>query len=177
MCQGFACVLHVPIPRLDSLSSDSAETPPHPANSSVCRTSRNTDTSINRVFCEFASKMAWRGIGRQLHRGSVIYGMTHALRIPLATPTSRPQLQRSLRQVMLDPSASGIHPAAFASPDMQNLYIGTLSLQTSESMDKALKILQTLKLDDMLQECTRNIYPSKIDPIVPVMETQRPTNL
>lgn len=74
------------------------------------------------------------------------YGYTHALRIPLATPISRPQFERSLRQVMTDPNASHIHPDVFGPPDTQCLNLGSLCLESRESMDKALEVLASLRV-------------------------------
>ena len=86
-------------------------------------------------------------------------GLTHALRIPLATRTSRPQLESSLRRVMSDPTTSDIHPAAIRPPDMQYLQIGTLSLETSEAKAKALTVLEELELDRMLLQCMQSRSP------------------
>lgn len=86
-------------------------------------------------------------MGRLLGDSIDAYGLTHALRIPLPTPTSRPQFERSLRRLMSDPVASDVHPAAFSPPDTQYLNIGCLALQTPEAKEEALGILRVLNLN------------------------------
>lgn len=83
-------------------------------------------------------------------------GLTHALRIPLATRTSRPQLESSLRKVMSDPTASNIHPAAFGPPDMHFVHTGTLSLERPEIEAKTLQVLEELDLERMLLQCSQS---------------------
>ena len=104
--------------------------------------------------------MKSQSLGRLLGAGIARFGFTHALRIPVATPTSRPQLEGALRRVMSDPTASSIHPAAFARPDSLYLEIGTLSPQTPESMKKAVQLLKSLELDKILGECVQRQRPA-----------------
>ena len=85
-------------------------------------------------------------IQKALGNRQLRFRLNHALCIPLATPISRPQLARSLQQVMTDPTASNIHPDAFGPPDTQNLYLGTLDLANFESVEKAFYLLKTLKV-------------------------------
>ena len=89
-------------------------------------------------------------IGRRLGGNVWSLGMTHLLRIPFTTPESRPQLNRSLRHVMSDPTASHITPAAFATPDMLHLNIGGLRLETPGAMTQALTLLENIKHDKSL---------------------------
>lgn len=99
------------------------------------------------------SKMkAPTNFGRLLGDSIDSYGFTHALRIPLPTPTSRPQLERSFQQIKSDPVASDVHPAAFSPPDIQYLDIGALVLQTPQAKEDALGILRDLQLDRNLYE-------------------------
>ena len=92
--------------------------------------------------------------------GIVKHGFTHALRIPLATPTSRPQLERALRRIMSHPTASHVHPAAFARPDTLYLEIGTIRLQTPESLEKAVQLLKSLDLNGMMFDCMQSQRPA-----------------
>lgn len=85
-------------------------------------------------------------VQKALGAGVIRHGITHGLRIPLATSISRPQLARSLRQVMTDPTASSIHPDAFGPPDTQSLNLGSLNLANRESVEKAFYLLKTLKV-------------------------------
>ncbi|KAG6991349.1 hypothetical protein G7Y79_00053g088320 [Physcia stellaris] len=99
------------------------------------------------------SKMkAPTNLGRLLGNSIDSYGFTHALRIPLPTPTSRPQFERSFQQIKSDPVASDVHPAAFSPPDIQYLDIGALVLQTPQAKEDALGILRDLQLDRNLYE-------------------------
>ena len=89
-------------------------------------------------------------VGRRLGNNIPSFGMTHALRIPLPTPTSRPQLERSLRRMMSDPVASHVHPAAFSPPDSQYLNVGSLVLETPRAEEEAICMLRDLNLNQYL---------------------------
>ena len=91
-------------------------------------------------------------IGRLLGNSIDSYRITHALRIPLPTPTSRPQFERSLQRIKSDPVASDVHPAAFSTPDTQYLSLGSLVLQTPQAKEEALGILRDLHLDRNLSQ-------------------------
>lgn len=104
--------------------------------------------------------MKSQSLDRLLGGGISRYGLTHALRVPLPTPTSRPQLEGALRRVMSDPIASHIHPAAFTRPDSLYLEIGSLSLQTPERVEKAVRLLKSLDLDGMLLDCMQSQRPA-----------------
>ena len=103
------------------------------------------------LFCLANSRLLYReniisvSTGRLLGRNVDTLGLTHWLRIPLTTPSSRPQWERSLRTVMSHPTTSHIHPKMFNSPDMQWLTLGQLRLDTPEAMQKAQNILKDLK--------------------------------
>lgn len=104
--------------------------------------------------------MKSQSLGRLLGTGIAKHGFTHALRVPLATPSSRPQLEGALRRIMSDPTASHVHPAAFARPDALYLEIGTLSLQPPESLGKAVQLLKSLDLDGMILDCMQSQRPA-----------------
>ena len=89
-------------------------------------------------------------VGRRLGNNIPSFGMTHALRIPLPTPTSRPQLERSLRRMMSDPVASHVHPAAFSPPDSQYLNVGSLVLETPRAEEEAICMLRDLNFNQYL---------------------------
>ena len=82
------------------------------------------------------------------------YGITHALRMPLATPKSRPSLESSYRLLLSDPAASHIHPAAFAPPDMQYLNLGSLRLSSAFAKRRAIELLKNLREDVTLYQNT-----------------------
>jgi activating signal cointegrator complex subunit 1 len=83
--------------------------------------------------------------------------LTHFLCIPLITPVSRPQLQRSLTtfrdkcsRVRTSDLPDGIPDQAIRPLGTLHLTLGVMSLLTEERVQSALKVLNELNLRDLL---------------------------
>lgn len=99
-----------------------------------------------------------RSISERLRDNLAKYGFTHALRIPIATQASRPQLTKSLQHAMSDPTAANIHPAAFNPPGVYCITLGYLALETPDRVERALQFLKDLMLDRTLSEIIESKY-------------------
>ncbi|KAG6999556.1 hypothetical protein G7Y79_00034g069790 [Physcia stellaris] len=84
------------------------------------------------------------------------YGFTHALRIPIATQASRPQLTKSLQHAMSDTTAANIHPAAFNPPGVYCITLGYLELETPDRVKRVSQFLKDLMLDRTLSEIIKS---------------------
>lgn len=88
-----------------------------------------------------------------LPKGSVrnkkLYGITHFLRIPFATPKSTPQLLQSLGQVSQDPIAAALPRAAWNTLDELPYLVGALSLLKPGRLDRAIQLLRELNMDSI----------------------------
>lgn len=98
------------------------------------------------------------------------YGFTHALRIPIATQTSRPQFTKSLQYAMSDQTAAHIHPAIFEQSGVYCITLGYLTLATPDVVESALQFLKDLMLDRILSEIIQNRHtevdsPGKLKPL------------
>ena len=82
--------------------------------------------------------------------------LTHFLNIPLATSTSRCQLETSLRRAKTDPSSVYIHDQAFMEPDALHSRIAALSLPTPELCKQAVDFLKNLDIRSTIQEIRRS---------------------
>ena len=85
-----------------------------------------------------------------------IYGLTHALRIPLATPTSSRQLDRLLQRLRSHPSASAVPSVVFRPVNTHCLVIGSLSLKTKDRMEQALSLLKGLDMNAIFHKVTQS---------------------
>jgi len=74
------------------------------------------------------------------------YGITHFLRIPLATDKSTSQLLRSLKQVSQDPIAAALPRAAWNTLDELHYLVGPLSLLKPGRLDRAIRLLRELDM-------------------------------
>ena len=83
-------------------------------------------------------------VGVSMSKGK--YGLTHFLRIPLATAKSTPQLLASIDRIATDPITSAFPPAAWSSPDQIYLSIGCLSLKTPARVAAAVELLRRLDI-------------------------------
>lgn len=71
--------------------------------------------------------------------------VTHLLRIPLATHTSRSQISKSLAGVMADPTSANIPFDAWRNPDQLSINLGSLRLRSTEDLDEAKTLLVKLQ--------------------------------
>ena len=91
------------------------------------------------------------GINRRLPTNNLRrYGITHVLRIPIATPSSRPQLQRSLNSLRDDNLTRAIPYVAWSTVDSLVLHIGSLSLPNQAYIATARNILKKFDLNSSL---------------------------
>jgi activating signal cointegrator complex subunit 1 len=83
--------------------------------------------------------------------------LTHFLCLPLVTPDSRPQLQKSLQQFSADiltsgPDGRGIVPEKAIRPlDTLHLTLGVMTLQEPERLQRAQKLLESINPQHLLQ--------------------------
>jgi len=75
------------------------------------------------------------------------YGITHFLRIPIATPESTPQLLQSLGHVAQDPIAAALPRAAWRTPDELHYHVAPLSLLEPGRLDRAIRLLRGLNMN------------------------------
>lgn len=80
-----------------------------------------------------------------------VYGLTHFLCIPITTPQSRPQLQKTLHQFSKDPCTSRIPSGAYRPLQTLHIPIRTLSLQTQDRIEAACHHLRSLDIDGLLR--------------------------
>lgn len=80
------------------------------------------------------------------------FKLTHFLCIPLVTSKSRTQLNRARQRLLRDSVTRKIPSEAFVWPDTQKLGLGVLSLQSDREVLRAKSLLESLDLDDMLDE-------------------------
>lgn len=80
-----------------------------------------------------------------------VYGLTHVLCIPITTPQSRPQLQKTLHQFSKDPCTSRIPSGAYRPLQTLHIPIRTLSLQTQDRIEAACHHLRSLDIDGLLR--------------------------
>ena len=77
--------------------------------------------------------------------------VTHLLRIPLATHTSRSQISKSLAGVMTDPTSANIPFDAWRNPDQLSINLGSLRLRSTEDLDEAKTLLDKLDLSKLVK--------------------------
>ncbi|CAF9932261.1 MAG: hypothetical protein HETSPECPRED_008316 [Heterodermia speciosa] len=82
-------------------------------------------------------------------------GITHFLALPLTTSTSRPMISAAYRKIMDDPISSNIPKPAFHHPEQLFVYLGNLSLGTTQRINQALTVLDSLDLESMLDRRNR----------------------
>lgn len=90
-----------------------------------------------------------------------IFGLTHFLCIPIATPHSMPQLEQTLHRFKIDPSTSKIPSGSYRPLQTLHIPIEVFSLPTAGRIAAACHHLRSLDIDGLLRKQPEGASRSK----------------